>query len=159
MNFERRKRDWRAVTLTVILFVLVFLTGFNLGKYSLLTSSNTKTAQVAKNLNVVKPISTANYTCDGNKTIIAEYYEGIINEPASSPDQPPIPDGSVALQLGDGRSMTIPQSISADGTRYANKDESFVFWSKGNTAFITESDPNHPTYNNCVVVSSETTTQ
>ena len=28
--------------------------------------------------------------------------------------------------------------MSGSGARYANKDESFVFWNKGNTAFITE---------------------
>lgn len=44
----------------------------------------------------------------------------------------------VKLTLSDGREMDLPRAMSADGGRYANKDESFVFWNKGNTAFIEE---------------------
>jgi membrane-bound inhibitor of C-type lysozyme len=48
--------------------------------------------------------------------------------------------------------MTLPQVISADGARYAktDNDESFVFWTRGNGAFITENGTT--TYDNCVVV-------
>ena len=45
---------------------------------------------------------------------------------------------SVELKLSDGRSLKIPQAMSGSGARYANTDESFVFWNKGDTAFITE---------------------
>jgi hypothetical protein len=38
----------------------------------------------------------------------------------------------VELMLSDGRSLSLPQVMSASGARYANKDESFVFWNKGN---------------------------
>ncbi len=34
--------------------------------------------------------------------------------------------------------MSLPQVLSGSGARYANFDESFVFWNKGDTAFITE---------------------
>jgi membrane-bound inhibitor of C-type lysozyme len=34
--------------------------------------------------------------------------------------------------------MTLAQTISADGARYANFDESFVFWGKGNGALVLE---------------------
>ncbi|MDE2078863.1 MAG: MliC family protein [Patescibacteria group bacterium] len=61
---------------------------------------------------------------------------------------PPTPGGSVAITLSDGRAMTLPQTISADGARYANADESFIFWSKGNGAFVMEG--NATTYANCV---------
>ncbi len=44
----------------------------------------------------------------------------------------------VRLALSDGRSMTLPQVIAASGARYANQDESFVFWNKGNGAFVQE---------------------
>lgn len=44
----------------------------------------------------------------------------------------------VQLLLSDGRNLTVPHAVSADGGRYANDDESFVFWTKGNGAFITE---------------------
>ena len=54
----------------------------------------------------------------------------------------------VHLTLSDGREMTIPQAISASGARFANADESFVFWNKGNTAFIEESG--EMTYSTCI---------
>ncbi|MEI7480174.1 MAG: DUF333 domain-containing protein [bacterium] len=43
--------------------------------------------------------------------------------------------------------MTLPQVISASGARYANTDESFVFWNKGDTAFVNEGDKQ--TYVDC----------
>ena len=92
-------------------------------------------------------IVTANYSCDGNKTITASYYRGV-NMPVPKPGEPPIPGGSVDLKLSDGRSMTLPQTISGSGVRYANPGESFIFWNKGNGAFIMEN--NEETYSNCV---------
>lgn len=45
---------------------------------------------------------------------------------------------TVDLTLSDGRALTIPQTRSASGARYADADESFVFWNKGQTAFVQE---------------------
>lgn len=56
-------------------------------------------------------------------------------------------DDSVDIELSDGRSMNLPQAVSASGARYANKDESFVFWNKGQTAFIYEDG--NITFANC----------
>ncbi len=56
----------------------------------------------------------------------------------------------VELNLSDKRSMLLLQGISASGVRYTNTDESFVFWNKGNTAFITEGDKT--TFRDCVEV-------
>ena len=53
------------------------------------------------------------------------------------------------LALSDGRSMLLSQTISADGARYDNKDESFVFWNKGDTAFVEEG--NKATFTDCVL--------
>lgn len=58
-------------------------------------------------------------------------------------------DEAVELTLSDGRSETLPRAISASGARYANADESLVFWNKGDTAFIQEGDAT--TYRDCVV--------
>jgi len=44
----------------------------------------------------------------------------------------------VDLKLSDGRVMTLPQTMSGSGARYANAGETIVFWNKGNTAFIEE---------------------
>lgn len=54
----------------------------------------------------------------------------------------------VKLTLSDGRKMELPQAMAASGARYANRDESFVFWNKGRTAFIEEAG--HQTYTGCV---------
>lgn len=103
--------------------------------------ANTKEQSATRDL-----IATASYSCDGGKTIIASYYGGS-STPAVAPGEPPQPGGSVDVVLSDGRAMTLPQTISADGGRYANADESFVFWSKGNGAFVMENSTT--TYTNC----------
>lgn len=74
------------------------------------------------------------FTCDGSKNITATFY--------------PKDDKNVDLVLSDGRALTVPHAISASGARYANADESFVFWNKGDTAFITENGT--MTFSNCV---------
>jgi len=102
-----------------------------------------------------KPINTVSYSCNSDKTIIAAYYEGVTKPPAG-PDMPPTPGGSVALKLSDGRSMTLTQTISADGARYANKDESFVFWSKGNGAIVLENGQ-EKSFIGCILVAPEPT--
>lgn len=96
----------------------------------------------------VQPVATALYACDGGKTIQAAYFVGTSTPPAG-PGEPPTPGGSVQIRLSDGRSMTLPQTISADGARYANTDESFVFWNKGNGAIVLENDQ-ETDYTNCV---------
>lgn len=88
------------------------------------------------------------YSCDGNKMISATFYTGEIIE--VQPGEMPIPTGSVKVSLSDGRVLTLPQTISADGSRYANNDESFIFWSKGDGALVFENDE-EKNYTGCVV--------
>ncbi len=76
-------------------------------------------------------IATATYQCADNKSIHAVYTSN-----------------SVQLELSDLRALTLPQAISASGARYASTDEHFVFWNKGNTAFIQEN--NILTFTECV---------
>ncbi|HVZ75779.1 MAG TPA: MliC family protein [Candidatus Paceibacterota bacterium] len=103
-----------------------------------------------------QPIATASFACDAGKSISASFYEGS-STPSNDPNQPPTPGGSVALTLSDGRSMTIPQTISASGVRYANADESFIFWGKGNTAFVQEGADQTQTYTGCIIVAPDPT--
>lgn len=76
----------------------------------------------------------AMFTCEHGKTIGALFS-----------------NASVELSLSDGRHLTLPQARSASGARYANPDESFVFWNKGTTAFIQEAGTT--TYSGCVTKS------
>jgi membrane-bound inhibitor of C-type lysozyme len=81
------------------------------------------------------PISTVTFTCKEGKSIEASFYSE-----------------KVDLKLSDGRTMSLPQTQSGSGIRYANADESLVFWSKGNTAFVTEGKDADapPTFEDCV---------
>ncbi len=47
--------------------------------------------------------------------------------------------GAVTFYWG-GVEVTLPQAISASGARYANEDESLVFWNKGEDVTIYEND-------------------
>jgi membrane-bound inhibitor of C-type lysozyme len=78
------------------------------------------------------PVATATFKCQGGKSIEATFYAN-----------------SVDLKLSDGRSLKVPQAMSASGARYANKDETFVFWTKGDTSFVTEGKDGKETYSGC----------
>lgn len=95
----------------------------------------------------------AYFSCDKGKTIDATFYIGETKVPVNE-GEPPVPGGSVKILLSDGRAMTLGQSISADGARYANTDESFVFWDKGNGALVLE-DNVEKSYMGCIVVAPQ----
>ena len=97
----------------------------------------------------IKLLNSVVYICDQGKIINAEYYESDLKT-AVAPGIPPIPTGGVKISLSDNRKMILPQTISADGGRYANKDESFVFWSKGDGVMILENNQEKD-YKNCVL--------
>jgi len=98
------------------------------------------------------PIAQVTYICNSDKTIDAAFYKG---EPKPvEPGEPPIPSGSVKIVLSDGRDFNLPQTISADGARYANSNESFVFWSKGNGALVLENNI-EKNYIGCIVFAKD----
>ena len=105
-----------------ILLSAFFVILFGLGAYYLYQKP---TAENSQDETVVMPtsnvINAANFLCAGNKSVQAIFFKD-----------------RVELTLSDGRNMLLSQAVSASGARYANTDESFVFWNKGNTAFITE---------------------
>lgn len=80
------------------------------------------------------PVSVVTFDCKNGKSIEATFYTD-----------------KVDLVLSDGRSLDLPQTISGSGIRYANDDETFVFWSKGDTAFVTEGADEKETFSDCVV--------
>lgn len=89
---------------------------------------------------VAQPQTVVAFACNDGKSIGAAFYQG-----------------SVALTLSDNRAQTLPQVEAASGIRYANADGSFVFWSKGNTAFITEGIDQKQTFIGCIVVAPDPT--
>ena len=83
-----------------------------------------------------RTIYSVTFSCAGNKTIQALFFAD-----------------KAELTLSDGRHMLLLQAISASGARYANTDESFVFWNKSNTAFIEESQK--ITFKDCIETRTE----
>lgn len=121
------KIEWNKVTrfsqiVAIILFVAVYIVGFQIGR------------NFEKVFVLGKPVNSVRFVCADNKIIHADFYKYFVH-----------------LELGFQQTVYLPQTISASGARYANNDESFVFWNKGDTAFITEGDPNNPTYKDCVI--------
>lgn len=92
------------------------------------------------------------YQCDGGKTIGATYYDGG-PAPEVAPGEPPVPTGSVAISIDGAATTTLHQTISASGVRYANQDESLVFWNKGDEALIMRNNQMDLAYTNCKAVS------
>jgi membrane-bound inhibitor of C-type lysozyme len=93
------------------------------------------------------PVSTVRYDCAQGRTLAAEYFTGPTR---TAPSGAPIPGGHVVLTLADGKRLTLPQTLSGSGIRYANSDESFIFWSKGDTAFVEEGANRTVSYADCV---------
>ncbi|MFA6252152.1 MAG: MliC family protein [Candidatus Paceibacterota bacterium] len=94
------------------------------------------------------PVAQVTYICNDNKTINATYYKG--ETKTVKPGEQPIQTGSVNIVLSDGRALNLLQTISADGSRYANSDETFVFWGKGNGALVLENNI-EKNYIGCVI--------
>ena len=76
----------------------------------------------------------ANFTCSDDKTIEATFNNGA--------------ESNVNLVLSDGTTINLPRAVSGSGARYANADESIVFWNQGNEAFLEENGTQ--TYTDCV---------
>jgi len=95
---------------------------------------------------------TAVFLCNDNKTIKVTFYKG--ESVLVNPGEMPVPTGSVDIILSDGRDFNLKQTISASGVRYANEDESLVFWNKGNGALVLENNQ-EKSYIGCVVLAPD----
>jgi len=104
------------------------------------------------------PIANVTYQCQEKKSIKAVFYKGK-SETQVTAGSPPKPGGHVDLTLSDGRTMSLQQTISADGARYSDGDpsiqgdEKFVFWSKGEEALVLENNTDQ-TYVGCVEITT-----
>ncbi len=90
------------------------------------------------NRNTKKETINALYECTGDDWINASF---------------DLASDKVIILLSDGRQLMLPRAISASGARYANADESLVFWNKGDSAFIDENGT--ITYQDCMTNSRE----
>ena len=127
---DYRKREELVRKEFLVGLILVLLLAF----YFLLAKDNLVLRNNAPRVPIPTPIA-VKFTCSDEKFINAVFGKE-----------------SVTLKLSDSRIVELPQTISADGTRYANKDGSFVFWNKGKGAFIQED--NQTTYSNCTTQSN-----
>lgn len=110
-----------------IIIVLAAVLLIGLGIYGLLAQSSDLDTQVPPTSDLSQ-----RFVCQGGKSIEADFGDRL-----------------VVLRLSDGREVTIEQGMSASGARYTNEDESFIFWNKGNTAFVEENGVQ--TYSACVI--------
>jgi membrane-bound inhibitor of C-type lysozyme len=94
------------------------------------------------------------YACNEGKTIDATMYAGELVPPKNEGDAPTL-TGKATVLLSDGRTLDLKQTISADGVRYANTDESFIFWTKGNGALVLENNQ-EKSYIGCIALRPDT---
>ncbi len=127
MKIEWKKVTWYSQVAAIIIFAAVFFLGFYFGQRSELSAAPTAWAPPTSSV-----VASAGFFCDGGKSIRAVFLTT-----------------GADVTLSDGRTMNLAQTVSADGGRYANSDDSFVFWTKGNGAFVTENGTT--TYANCIV--------
>jgi len=136
---------WLAVVLTAIIAVIALAGAPNFhAKQAQTGDASNGSSTIDHPLDIA-----AVFDCAGGNRINATFHVGEIVT-STQPDQPPLPTGSVVLQLSDGRNMTLAQTISADGGRYASADGSIVFWVKGSTAMFTQNDK--AIFTNCTAI-------
>lgn len=118
-KFHWNKVTWYSKLATIIVVALCLALGFYVGKQyaevSLLLQTPVQAAIYEK------PVADVIFICQKQKAVHAVFLKNMVK-----------------LDLSDGRHMSLLQTISADGARYATQNESFVFWNKGDTAFVTE---------------------
>jgi membrane-bound inhibitor of C-type lysozyme len=86
-------------------------------------------------------IAAVRYICDEKKTFSAIFFDSKKSTENFAHDQnSSISNASVVLKLDDGRNFDLNHTVSGEGLRYSNKDQSFVFWEKATGAVILEFD-------------------
>lgn len=123
MTIKWKEVTWYSQLLAIILFVGVFALGYWLGQ------KNTGETVTKEPLEEEKHL--VSYSCKDEKALIATYKAQ-----------------SVEVALSDGRMLKLPQTLSGSGVRYANDEESIIFWTKGNGAFLVEGEVT--TFEDCI---------
>ncbi len=143
MRIEWNEVTWYSWVVAAIVFGGAFAAGIFLGMKIQAKADLAPVAQHADATQMTsggeKVLTAVTYACDGGKQIQALYM-----------------DAKVHVATSDGKDLLLPQTRSADGGRYANSNESFIFWSKGNGAFVmqTVSGVSTTTYANCTQIAA-----
>lgn len=140
----------------VTLFLALILIVMAGGSYLLLTTPRTNTIIEVPTVASSSPtlINSVLFACQGDRTVKADFYTNAPTSTVVVAGAAPTPTGSVRLDLSDGRTATLPQTISASGARYASEGDAFVFWTKGNSVTIYENGV-EAGYVGCVAVAPE----
>ena len=139
-KIEWNKVTWYSKLLAVFVFLGTFYIAFNLGRedqalkdeYAQIQSLTSTLA--AMNGPVINGVT---FSCATGKTVRDIFHQN-----------------NVELGLSDGRHLVLPHAISADGARYANTAETFIFWTRGQGAFIDEgasTTAQTQTYKDCII--------
>ena len=149
MISNTKKLIWILITILVVIIITVLISSRPVSAPSVSsTSISSTTDMVSSSASEDEDIDSglslihATFICPAGETINVVFHNG---EPSF-----------VDLALPDGRILRVPQALSADGARYATENEMFVFWNKGNEAFIEENGV--ITLNNCVLSDLPVTT-
>ncbi len=137
MKIEWNEVTWYSWIVAILVFGGAFAIGIFLGmKIQAKADMQTQTPAVVETSH---KSNTFTYACDGGKQIQATYG-----------------DENVHVMTSEGKDLILPHTRSADGGRYANSNESFIFWSKGNGAFVMEtvSGVSTTTYANCTQIAA-----
>ncbi|HOI60163.1 MAG TPA: MliC family protein [Candidatus Pacearchaeota archaeon] len=133
MKINWNKPNRYSMILAIVIYVATFGIAFYLGQLwgsaNAILEQSPLAEQQSLNNNV---INSATFVCDEDKYINAIFFSN-----------------KVELSLSDGRNLILSQAISASGARYANENETIIFWNKGDSAFIEENAIH--SYNNCFV--------
>ena len=120
MKIIWNKITWLSQLVAIILFVIVFFAGMIVGKK-------------VEDRSILGPIiNHVVFVCHNNLAFQADFYDRLVH-----------------LEFSGSRVLYLPQTISASGVRYSNPDGSFIFWNKGNSAFIVQNGTT--TLSDCVV--------
>lgn len=114
--------------LAVFAFIFVMLYLMLSGSFNFLNQASAPTITPTPEDKI-----TAVYTCPNGQEITATYDNA---------------KGTVTVLMPSGAAEVLPHAVSANGARYANADESFVFWNTGNEAMVEQNGVT--TYQNCV---------
>ncbi|MFM2374822.1 MAG: hypothetical protein RLZZ234_817 [Candidatus Parcubacteria bacterium] len=136
--------------LVFVALIIILIFGGLYFLYQMMIGADTPVPPVVVNDTTPTLVSKALYMCKDQRTIEATYYENKATTTVAA-GQPPVPKGGVKLVLSDTRTFDLPQTASASGVRYANANESFVFWNKGNGALVLEDDK-EKTFIGCMLI-------